>query len=95
LYTTAAERIRFSRGQGIFKDVRHVAGMPGLHQKTGKMAAGDRPAVRQLQRPPRRPESALSPAARQSSAALLATRFLLFQQRGHRRVRNINIQPTI
>jgi hypothetical protein len=67
----------------------------GLHQKTGKMAAGDRPAVRQLQRPSQAP--GIRAFSRRSAiiCAQLATRFLLFQQRGHRRVRNINIQPTI
>jgi hypothetical protein len=51
LYTTAAERNRFSRAPDTFKDVSHIVGIAGLHQKTGKMAARDRTAVRQLQRP--------------------------------------------
>ncbi len=58
----------FPAGKVFFEDFRHVFRMAGLHQKTGKMAAGDGATVRQSQRPfPGRRGSAPSPGARQSS----------------------------
>ena len=41
----------FPAGKVFFEDLRHVFRMAGLHQKTGKMAAGDGATVRQPQRP--------------------------------------------
>ena len=67
--------------------------MAGLHQKTGKMAAGDGATVRQPQRPfPGAGDARLLQTLGNHLAALLAPRFLLLQQGGHRRVRNINIE---
>ena len=40
----------FPAGKVFFEDFRHVFRMAGLHQKTGKMAAGDGATVRQSQR---------------------------------------------
>ena len=66
--------------------------MAGLHQKTGKMAAGDGATVRQSQRPFPGAGDPPSPGARQSSDRAAGAALLLLQQGGHRWVCNINIQ---
>ena len=91
LYTTAAARNRFSRGQGIFEDFRHVFAWPVSTRKRAKWPRVTAPPSASRSAPRRR-GSAPSPALGNHLTALLAPRFLLLQQGGHRWVRNINIQ---